>query len=59
VTGGELFDLIVNKDHFNEDLTRDYFFQMLEATQYLHRQGVLYIFMALFIFVLFICPLCS
>lgn len=39
VTGGELFELIVSQEHFTEDLSRDFFLQMLEATQYLHKQG--------------------
>jgi len=40
VTGGELFDKIVAAGQFSEDKARDYFMQMLHATQYLHSQGI-------------------
>lgn len=40
VTGGELFDKIVDSGSFDEDTARIYFKQMLEATQYLHEKGI-------------------
>jgi len=32
--------LIVSEEKFSEDKARDYFLQMLQATQYLHKQGI-------------------
>eukprot|EP01029_Cantina_marsupialis_P027366 TRINITY_DN7637_c0_g1_i1.p1 TRINITY_DN7637_c0_g1~~TRINITY_DN7637_c0_g1_i1.p1 ORF type:complete len:636 (+),score=205.59 TRINITY_DN7637_c0_g1_i1:148-2055(+) len=40
VTGGELFDKIVDAKRFKEDLSRDLFRQMVEAMKYLHTKGV-------------------
>jgi len=40
VTGGELFDKIVGEGSFPEEKTRHYFKQMLDATAYLHGQGI-------------------
>jgi len=40
VTGGELFDKIVEEGNFSEEKARNYFIQMLEAVKYLHSQGI-------------------
>ncbi|CAM9395876.1 unnamed protein product, partial [Choristocarpus tenellus] len=40
ITGGELFDKIVEKQRFNEDEARFYFRQLLEGVEYCHSQGV-------------------
>ena len=40
VTGGELFDKIVAEGRFNEETARFYLRQLVEGTQYCHRQGV-------------------
>jgi len=40
IDGGELFDKIVSQGQFSEDQARNYFRQMLEATKYLHEQGI-------------------
>lgn len=40
VTGGELFDKIVQAGKFNEDDTRFYFRQLIEGVQYCHSLGI-------------------
>lgn len=40
VSGGELFDRIIEVKNFNEDMTRLYMKQMLDAVNYLHSQGI-------------------
>jgi len=40
VTGGELFDLVVEAGQFPEPQAKDLFKQMLDATQYLHDQEI-------------------
>ena len=40
VTGGELFDRIVNERKFNETTARFYFQQLVEGTLYCHSRGV-------------------
>jgi serine/threonine protein kinase len=40
VTGGELFDKIIDHGSFTEERSRNYFKQMLEATNYLHQQDI-------------------
>ncbi|CAM9642889.1 unnamed protein product [Scytosiphon promiscuus] len=40
ITGGELFDKIVEKQRFTEDEARFYFRQLLEGIEYCHSQGV-------------------
>jgi len=40
VTGGELFDKILNAGHFKEEQAREFFAQMLDAVKYLHSQGI-------------------
>eukprot|EP00903_Cladosiphon_okamuranus_P019290 g17731.t1 len=40
ITGGELFDKIVEKQRFTEDEARFYFRQLLEGMEYCHSQGV-------------------
>jgi len=40
VTGGELLDKIAAEKKFSEDKARNYFKQILEATKYLHEQGI-------------------
>lgn len=40
ITGGELFDKIVEKQKFTEDEARFYFRQLLEGMEYCHSQGV-------------------
>jgi serine/threonine protein kinase len=42
VTGGELFDRIVTKDHFNETEAAKVFVQIIEAIDYLHSIGVVH-----------------
>lgn len=42
VTGGELFDRIVDSKRFEEPRARAYFRQMLEAIQYLHAKGIVH-----------------
>ena len=42
VTGGELFDRIVTKDHFNETEAAKVFVQIIEAINYLHSIGVVH-----------------
>lgn len=40
VTGGELFDLVIEAGQFPEVQAKDLFRQMLEATEYLHGQEI-------------------
>jgi serine/threonine protein kinase len=40
ITGGELFDKIVNKGRFDEAEARFYFKQLIEAVEFCHSQGV-------------------
>ncbi|KAG5178631.1 CBL-interacting-like PK [Tribonema minus] len=40
ITGGELFDKIVEKQRFSEDEARFYFKQLVEGVDYCHSQGV-------------------
>jgi len=40
VSGGELLDKIATEKKFSEDKARYYFRQILEATKYLHEQGI-------------------
>ncbi|CAI5507389.1 unnamed protein product [Closterium sp. Naga37s-1] len=40
VTGGELFDRIVNKGRLEEDEARRYFQQLMDAMEYCHSKGV-------------------
>eukprot|EP01122_Echinamoeba_exundans_P006078 TRINITY_DN163_c0_g2_i2.p1 TRINITY_DN163_c0_g2~~TRINITY_DN163_c0_g2_i2.p1 ORF type:complete len:418 (-),score=101.27 TRINITY_DN163_c0_g2_i2:62-1273(-) len=40
VTGGELFDRIVEEQYFEEHRARRYFVQMLQAIKYLHDQNI-------------------
>ncbi len=40
ITGGELFDKIVEKQRFSEDEARFYFKQIIEGVDYCHSQGV-------------------
>ncbi|KNC53436.1 CAMK/RAD53 protein kinase [Thecamonas trahens ATCC 50062] len=40
VSGGELFDVIVNAERLSEALSRKLFVQMLDAVAYLHEQGI-------------------
>jgi len=40
VTGGELFDRIVEKGHFTEEECKKYFTQILDALHYLHGKGI-------------------
>lgn len=40
ITGGELFDKIVNEGRFSEDKARYYFRQLVEGVNYCHTQGV-------------------
>ena len=40
VTGGELFDLVVDAGRLTEDVTRTLFIQMLDAVGYMHSQGI-------------------
>jgi serine/threonine protein kinase len=40
ITGGELFDKIVEKQRFTEDEARFYFKQLVEGVDYCHSQGV-------------------
>jgi len=40
VTGGELLEKILTEKKFSEDKARNYFRQILEATKYLHAQGI-------------------
>ena len=40
VTGGELFDKIVDAGKFSEDEARKYFFQLVSGVLYCHNQGV-------------------
>jgi serine/threonine protein kinase len=40
VTGGELFDKIVHQGRLNEDDSRKYFQQLIEAVDYCHSRGV-------------------
>ena len=37
---GELFDYIVSKDHLNEDQSRIFFHQIIDALTYLHSQNI-------------------
>ena len=40
VTGGELFDKIVNEGRLGEDKARFYFSQLVEGVEYCHSLGV-------------------
>jgi serine/threonine protein kinase len=40
VTGGELFDKIVHQGRLNEEDSRKYFQQLIEAVDYCHSRGV-------------------
>ncbi|XP_072243212.1 serine/threonine-protein kinase Chk2 [Leuresthes tenuis] len=40
--GGELFHRVKSKQQLNEDVTKLYFYQMLCAVQYLHRNGIIH-----------------
>ncbi len=40
VTGGELFDKIVDAGRFSEDEARKYFYQLCSGVMYCHKQGV-------------------
>lgn len=40
VTGGELFDRIVEAERFNEDVARKFFQQLINGIQYCHAQGI-------------------
>lgn len=40
ITGGELFDKIVNAGRLSEDEARFYFLQLVEGVKYCHEQGV-------------------
>lgn len=42
VTGGELFDRIVEKGHFSERDASELVRKILEATQYLHSIGIVH-----------------
>lgn len=42
VTGGELFDRIVEQKKFSEPQARGYFLQMLNAIKYLHDKGIVH-----------------
>lgn len=42
VTGGELFDRIINDGKFDEDSARHYFIQLISAIEYCHAQGVVH-----------------
>jgi len=40
VSGGELFDRILNEEKLSEEKARHLFRQMLDAVQYMHKQGI-------------------
>lgn len=40
MTGGELFDRIIEIGHFDEETAKMLFVQMVEAVQYLHKRGI-------------------
>jgi calcium/calmodulin-dependent protein kinase I len=42
MTGGELFDLIVEKDHFSEAEARDAVRGLVDALDYCHKLGILH-----------------
>mmetsp|Transcript_34767 Transcript_34767/g.81264 ORF Transcript_34767/g.81264 Transcript_34767/m.81264 type:complete len:517 (-) Transcript_34767:71-1621(-) len=42
VTGGELFDRIVEKDHYNESEAANIFCQIMSALAYLHKNGIVH-----------------
>ena len=42
MTGGELFDLIVQKDHFSEAEARDAVRSLVDALDYCHKLGILH-----------------
>ena len=40
MTGGELFDRIVEQGHFTEDQARETTYELLSALDYMHKQGI-------------------
>ncbi len=42
VPGGELFDYVAQKDHLSEDEARDILRQLVAATDYMHRSGIVH-----------------
>lgn len=42
VTGGELFDLVVEKGHLSEREARRYFAQIIDAVSFCHSQGIVH-----------------
>jgi len=42
VTGGELFDRIVEKDHYDEHEAANVFCQIMSAVNYLHAKGIVH-----------------
>eukprot|EP01060_Flectonema_neradi_P030610 TRINITY_DN448_c0_g2_i1.p1 TRINITY_DN448_c0_g2~~TRINITY_DN448_c0_g2_i1.p1 ORF type:complete len:467 (+),score=70.78 TRINITY_DN448_c0_g2_i1:90-1403(+) len=42
ITGGELFDKIVEQKRFDEDTARKYFQQLMMGVQYCHSQGIVH-----------------
>ena len=40
MTGGELFDRIVDQGHFTEDQAKEATYKLLSALDYMHKQGV-------------------
>lgn len=42
VTGGELFDKIVESGNFSEEQSKIYTRQMLHAVEYLHKEGIVH-----------------
>ena len=42
ITGGELFDKIVEQKRFDEDTARKYFQQLILGVQYCHEQGIVH-----------------
>lgn len=42
VPGGELFDYVSQKDHLGEDESRNIMRQLVKATEYMHRSGIVH-----------------